>query len=62
VLAGLVKQLVERDGVLRIWGMAAGQLIASEAGLDCVNLDRMPWRWAAGTVAAGDRQFLSDLF
>jgi myo-inositol-1(or 4)-monophosphatase len=61
-LAGLVKQLVERDGVLRIWGMAAGQLIASEAGFDCVNLDQRPWRWGPGTVAAGDRQFLADLF
>lgn len=60
--AGLVKRIVDRDGVLCIWGTAAGQLIASEAGIGCASLDRGPWRWAAGAVAAGDPRFLTDLF
>lgn len=60
--AGLVKRLVERNGVLCTWGTAAGQLIASEAGIGCAGLDRAPWRWAAGAVAAGDPRFLADLF
>lgn len=59
--AGLVKRLVERDGVLCTWGTAAGQLIAAEAGVRCVSLAGGPWRWAAGPVACGDRRFLADL-
>lgn len=60
-LAGLVKQVAASAGVLRVWGMAAGQLIAAEAGIPCVGLDRRPWRWAAGTVMAGDRRFRTDI-
>ncbi|ANP50325.1 myo-inositol-1(or 4)-monophosphatase [Streptomyces griseochromogenes] len=59
--AGLVKQVAESRGVLRVWGMAAGQLIAAEAGAHHVSPDRTPWQWTAGTLLVGDDQFLNDI-
>ncbi|MGW7824483.1 inositol monophosphatase family protein [Streptomyces puniciscabiei] len=59
--AGLVKQVGASGGVLRVWGMAAGALIAAEAGARCVKPDGTPWLWTTGTVLVGDDRFLNDI-
>jgi fructose-1,6-bisphosphatase/inositol monophosphatase family enzyme len=59
--AGLIKVLKESAGVLCTWGTAAGQLIAAEAGVECLSLPDGPWRWAPGPVAAGDASFNAAL-
>jgi myo-inositol-1(or 4)-monophosphatase len=60
-IAGVVKPVTERNGILSTWGLTAGQLVAEETGYLVTALDGSPWRWQPGEVAIGDAGFRSAL-
>ncbi|MBF5028537.1 hypothetical protein IRY44_02190 [Micromonospora sp. ANENR4] len=60
-IAGLVKPVTERNGILSTWGLAAGQLVTEEAGYLVSSLDGSPWEWAPGEIVIGDAGFRSAL-
>ncbi|WP_179022918.1 inositol monophosphatase family protein [Streptomyces sp. IMTB 2501] len=60
--AGFIKLLGSAGGLPRVWGLAAGQLISTEAGVKPARLDGGSWHWGAGAIAVGDQRFHEELF
>jgi myo-inositol-1(or 4)-monophosphatase len=54
--ACVLKKVREEQGIARIWGVAAGVLLAREAGLRVLGPDGRAWTPRAGGLIVGDDQ------